>query len=205
MNSDVLTERAIALFNEYAEVFYDIPREAGGPPGVPEDIRNVEDELQERGWSFKGRGSARTVFGIPDSLTSTSRELVVKFPLQPEGVSGEPWRDGINQTETEVEMFYDAKVDTTYLAPIRAFDDYYRWVVMEDVDNFDPERTGSGLPATLENRLDDALLQPGDFHEGNLGWLPVDERDPGDELHEDGRRLVMMDYGMLSTINPMRA
>jgi len=203
MDSEVLTDRAIALCTEYADVFYSLSRETSFPGVVSDDILDVEGELEDMGWSFKGRGSARTVFGIPDSLTSADRELVVKFPFQSPGDPGKACRDGIKQTETEVEMFYDAKVDTTYLASIRAFDDYYRWVVMESVDCFDRWRPESEVKLIIKTRLDDAYRQPGDFHEGNLGWLPVDEHDPADPLHENQRRLVMMDYGMLSMVNPV--
>lgn len=199
MHSDVLTERAAALFDEYADAFYSVPREAGGPPGLPEEIEAVKQELLEMGWTFEGRGDARIVFGIPDSLTTTSQELVVKFPLQPVGNMNQWWRDGINQTETEVNMFYEAMVDTTYLALVRAFDETCKWVVMERVDEYDPEETELGVTTTLEHRIEGAALEPQDLHTGNLGWLPVDEDDPADPLIQDGRRLVMMDYGMLST------
>jgi hypothetical protein len=199
MNTSVLTEEAEALFDEYAQEFHAFTRE----PGAFETHDYLEDlkaELHhQHQMHFAGRGDARFVFRIPDSLTTTSRDLVVKLPLSAD--TAEPWRDGHTQNETEIELSRKAMVDTTHMAPVRAFDDTCKWVVMDEVEEFRIEDLpDSSWQTTLRARFEDTYLDLDDLHESNLGWLPVEDPDPHDPLVDVGRRLVVCDYGMVSVI-----
>ena len=197
MTDDVLVQEAVALFDDYAERFYEAARyEETASEGV-ELTDDLKDELIERGFLNAGFGDARYVFAVPDELTTTDRDLVVKFPLGPKEYVESGRTDGHQQNRIELERYQDVGVDDQHLAPIYAFDDDARWLVMGYAKPLDPFKdTLEDLEPTLSARIQADAFEYRDIHRNNLGWFEPDEEvDPYDNLTKDGRRLVIVDYG----------
>ncbi|MDS0243088.1 MULTISPECIES: hypothetical protein [unclassified Haloferax] len=197
MTDDVLVQEAVALFDDYANRFYEAARYGQPAPKGVERTDEIKEELIDRGFLVAGNGDARYAFTIPDELKTTDRELVVKFPLKP--WDGEDCRrtDGRHQNRVELELYQDVSVDDEYLAPIYAFDPDAWWIVMAYAHPLDPfEDTPETWEPTLSRRIAGSVLQDRDIHRKNVGWIDTNEEvDPYDDLTKDGRRLVIIDYG----------
>ena len=193
-----LTDEATSTFDRLGREFHSAVRDESHATPGDRTVRDLRKQLTDGDYLFAGRGDGRIVFTVPEDLTTTDQELVVKFAMAPwDGCEGDT-TDGRYQNRVEVAAAAHVPCDLAehFASVVDAGDDGY-WVVMEYVRGLDPFEDDFDWQTPLYTRLAGSEFYDLDLGRQNVGWLETgdDDLDPHDPLVDGSERIVVRDLG----------